>query len=174
MYADFSTSCVNHGTEEASVTTDIDEIEPLNTRISLWSKTELRGKGRSKLRWATSDVLSRKRQICVAIPLAPRSVRVKAADLDSYTGRDALRVRFQTARYDSAAPWSGRGCKSAWLQQYRQACKLRLAARAEAGWSGGAVLTIARAHPSELASPPPPAQCTAVHARAMPLVHIAA
>ena len=131
-------------------------------------------RGRSKLRWATSDVLSRKRQICVAIPLAPRSVRVKAADLDSYTGRDALRVRFQTARYDSAAPWSGRGCKSAWLQQYRQACKLRLAARAEAGWSGGAVLTIARAHPSELASPPPPAQCTAVHARAMPLVHIAA
>ena len=130
--------------------------------------------GRSKLRWATSDVLSRKRQICVAIPLAPRSVRVKAADLDSYTRRDALRVRFQTARYDSAAPWSGRGCKSAWLQQYRQACKLRLAARAEAGWSGGAVLTIARAHPSELASPPPPAQCTAVHARAMPLVHIAA
>ena len=79
--------------------------------------------GRSKLRWATSDVLSRKRQICVAIPLAPRSVRVKAADLDSYTRRDALRVRFQTARYDSAAPWSGRGCKSAWLQQYRQACK---------------------------------------------------
>ena len=130
--------------------------------------------GRSKLRWATSDVLSRKRQICVAIPLAPRSVRVKAADLDSYTRRDALRVRFQTARYDSAAPWSGRGCKSAWLQQYRQACKLRLAARAEAGWSGGAVLTIARAHPSELASPLPPAQCTAVHARAMPLVHIAA
>ena len=41
-------------------------------------------------------------------------------------------------------------------------------------WNGGAVLAYAQAHPGELASPPPPAQCAGVHARTVPLVHSAA
>ena len=91
-----------------------------------------------------------------------------------YSGRNALAVVFQLARGSAKAFEQGMYCKSARLQQRRRAGGLWLAARANKGWSGCAVLGNSKAHLGELASPPPPAQCAAVRARAMPLVHGAA
>ena len=60
-------------------------------------------------------------QIRLATPLAPPSVRVNAADLDSYSGRDALAIGFQTAHESDKAFEQERGRKTARLQQRRQA-----------------------------------------------------
>ena len=61
------------------------------------------------------------RQIRLATPLAPRSVGVKAADLDSYMERDADHVGLQTDRESVKAFEQERGPKTARLQQRRQA-----------------------------------------------------
>ena len=114
------------------------------------------------------------RQIRVAVQAARPSVRARAADVAYYSGRNALAVVFQTARGSAKAFEQGMYRKSARLQQRRRAGGLWLAARADKGWSGCAVLGNGKAHLGELASPPPPAQCAAVRARAMPLVHGAA
>ena len=60
-------------------------------------------------------------QIRVATPLAPRSVGVKAADQECYSGRNALAVRLQTDRESVKAFEQERGRKTARLQQRRQA-----------------------------------------------------
>ena len=61
------------------------------------------------------------RQIRVATPLAPRSVGVKAADQERYSGRNALAVPLQTDRESVKAFEQERGRKTARLQQRRQA-----------------------------------------------------
>ena len=92
-----------------------------------------------------------------------------------YSGRNALAVVFQLARGSAMKAFEqGMYRKSARLQQRRRAGGLWLATRADKGWSGCAVLVNGKAHLGELASPPPPAQCAAVRARAVPLVHGAA
>ena len=60
-------------------------------------------------------------QIRVATPLAPRSVGVKAADQECYSGRNALAVGLQTDRESVKAFEQERGRKTARLQQRRQA-----------------------------------------------------
>ena len=114
------------------------------------------------------------RQIRVALPLTRPSVRVKAADLDSYLESDVLQIGIQVALESDEAFEQERGCKSASWQQRRRADGSWLAARADNGWSGCAVLGNGKAHLGELASPPPPAQCAALRAHAMALVHGAA
>ena len=91
-----------------------------------------------------------------------------------YSGRNALAVVFQTARGSAKAFEQGMYRKSALLQQRRRAGGLWLATRADKGWSGCAVLVNGKAHLGELASPPPLAQCAAVRACAVALVHGAA
>ena len=113
-------------------------------------------------------------QIRVAEHAARPSVRVRAADRQQYSGHDAAAVLFQSAQESAQAFEQGMYRKSALLQQRRRAGGLWLATRADKGWSGCAVLVNGKAHLGELASPPPPAQCAAVRARAMPLVHGAA
>ena len=83
---------------------------------------------------------------------------------------DTDHVMFQSAQESAQAFEQGMYRKSALLQQRRRAGGLWLATRADKGWSGCAVLVNGKAHLGELASPPPPAQCAAVRARAMPLV----
>ena len=61
------------------------------------------------------------RQIRLATPLAPRSVGVKAADQERYSGRNALAVPLQTDRESVKAFEQERGRKTARLQQRRQA-----------------------------------------------------
>ena len=114
------------------------------------------------------------RQIRVALPLTRPSVRVKAADLDSYLESDVLQIGIQVALESDEAFEQERGCKSASWQQRRRADGSWLAARADNGWSGCAVLGNGKAHLGELASPPPRAQCAAVCACAVALVHGAA
>ena len=114
------------------------------------------------------------RQIRVAVQAARPSVRVEVADLAGYSGRDTGAVTMQFARGSAKAFEQGMYRKSARLQQRRRAGGLWLAARADKGWSGGAVLANAWASPGELASPPPRAHCAAVRARAVALVHGAA
>ena len=60
------------------------------------------------------------RQIRVALPLTRPSVRVKAADLDSYLEDVALQIPFQSARELDKAFEQERGCKSASLQERRR------------------------------------------------------
>ena len=61
------------------------------------------------------------RQIRLATPLAPRSVGVKAADLEQYSERDAGAVLLQADRGSVKAFEQERGCKSTRLKQRRQA-----------------------------------------------------
>ena len=72
--------------------------------------------GRSDLTFSLDS-----RQIRVATPLAPRSVGVKAADQECYSGRNALAVGLQTDRESVKAFEQERGPKTARLQQRRQA-----------------------------------------------------
>ena len=60
------------------------------------------------------------RQIRVATPLARPSVRVKAADLDSYLESDVLQIGIQVALESDKAFEQERGCKSASLQERRR------------------------------------------------------
>ena len=73
------------------------------------------------------------RQIRLATPLAPRSVGVKAADQECYSGRNALAVRLQTDRESVKAFEQDRDPKTAALQQRRQADGSQLGARADDG-----------------------------------------
>ena len=119
------------------------------------------------------DVLS---QIRLATPLAPRSVRAKALGLDSYSERDAVAIGFQ----HSSRSWIGQGVRAGEGLQVDEVEAAspsgRLTTSCSRGrwWNGGAVLAYAQAHPGELASPPPPAQCAVVRARTVPLIHSAA
>ena len=79
-------------------------------------------------------------QIRVAVQTARPSVGARAADVAYYSGRNALAVVFQLARGSAKAFEQGMYCKSARLQQRRRAGGLWLAARADKGWSGCAVL----------------------------------
>ena len=113
-------------------------------------------------------------QIRVAVQTARPSVRARAADRQQYSGHDAAAVLFQSAQESAQAFEQAMFRKSARLQQRRRADGSWLAARADNGWSGCAVLGNGKAHLGELASPPPPAQCAALRAHAMALVHGAA
>ena len=111
--------------------------------VSTQSST-LRGRGRAiKLTWVSMSVgkhsaaapaivgartlssaarLATLLQPCrLATPLAPRSVGVKAADQERYSGRNALAVPLQTDRESVKAFEQERGPKTARLQQRRQA-----------------------------------------------------
>ena len=72
-------------------------------------------------------------QIRLATPLAPRSVRAKAAGLEQYSERDAVAVLLQAARGSAKAFEQERGCKTTRLQQRRQADGPRQGARADDG-----------------------------------------
>ena len=100
--------------------------------------------------------------------------KLNTADLAWYSGRNALAVVFQTAQESDKAFEQAMYRKSALLQQRRRTGGWWLAARADKGWSGCAVLGNGKAHLGELASPPPPAHCAAVPAHAIALVHSAA
>ena len=113
-------------------------------------------------------------QIRVAVQTARPSVGARAADVAYYSGHNALAVVFQLARGSAKAFEQGMYRKSARLQQRHRAGGLWLAARADAAWNGCAVLGNGKAHLGELASPPPRAQCAAVCACAVALVHGAA
>ena len=91
-----------------------------------------------------------------------------------YSERNALAVWFQSTRGSAKAFEQAMYRKSARLQQRRRTGGWWLAARADKGWSGCAVLGNGKAHLGELASPPPPAQCAALRAHAVALVHGAA
>ena len=114
------------------------------------------------------------RQIRLTVHTARPSVRVEVTDLAGYSGRDTGAVTMQFARRSDKAFEQAMFRKSARLQQRRRADGSWLAARADNGWSGCAVLGNGKAHLGELASPPPPAQCAALRAHAMALVHGAA
>ena len=113
-------------------------------------------------------------QIRVAVQAARPSVRVEVADLAGYSGRDTGAVTMQFARGSAKAFEQGMYRKSASWQQRRRADGSWLAARADAAWNGCAVLGNGKAHLGELASPPPRAQCAALRAHALALVHGAA
>ena len=88
--------------------------------------------------------------------------------------QDADHVELQSAQESDEAFEQGMYRKSALLQQCRRTRGWWLAARADAAWNGCAVLGNGKAHLGELASPPPRAQCAAVRAHAVSLVHGAA